>query len=352
MPKSRIAPRQCQRELFSVSDTVHHLDAQQLQKLTDAFARWRSNAKRPDSVRARERVGLTFLLLRHTGARLGEVLALDDRIAFDMQRCVVHLGLKESTREVPLPEDYCAELERVLESPLACSLRGQFFHLDAGYLRRICYERGKECALPRELANPRVLRNSRVVEMLRGGVPLAVIKSALGQSSLDFASDLQQFTPADVNAIVRLAQTDMRTRSSARNSFIGHVTALLADTVMAAVDMQSRSGVTIHAMITADSMRAMRLEVGTPIVATVKAPLVNVMRAGQAVSGSARNRLPGTVLHVLDSPVIAEITGRLQDGTEVCALVSGQSARDMALQQGDAVEFWFKSLSVVLNSIR
>jgi molybdate transport system regulatory protein len=47
-----------------------------------------------------------------------------------------------------------------------------------------------------------------------------------------------------------------------------------------------------------------------------------------------------------------QITGRLQDGTEVCALVSSQSARDMALQQGDAVEFWFKSLSVVLNSIR
>ncbi|WP_285908029.1 TOBE domain-containing protein [Pseudodesulfovibrio pelocollis] len=352
MPKAKTPPRHCQRELFNVSNAVNHLDAQQLHQLTNAFAAWRSSARRPDSVRARERIGLTFLLLRHSGARLGEVLGIDDRTAFDMQRCVVHLGQGDGIREVPLPDDFCAELEQTLESPMACGLRGQFFHLDAGYLRRICYARGKECGLPRDLANPRVLRNSRVVEMLRAGVPLAVIKSVLGHSSLDFASDLQQFTRKDVTAIVRLAQAEMRTRSSARNSFIGHVTALLADAVMAEVSMESRSGVAIHAVITADSMRTMRLEVGTPIVATIKAPLVNVIRDGQAVSGSARNRLPAMVLRVLDSPVIAEITGRLKDGTEVCALVSGQSARDMDLQPGDEVEFWFKSLSVVLNSIR
>ncbi|MUM78515.1 tyrosine-type recombinase/integrase [Pseudodesulfovibrio sp. F-1] len=352
MPKTAMTPRHCQRELFSVSDEVSHLDARQIQALAEAFAAWRRSARRPDSVRARERIGLTFLLLRHTGARLGEVLALDDRTALDMQRCVVHLGLKGNTREVPLPEDFCSELHRVLESPMACGLRGHFFHLDAGYLRRICYERGKECGLPRELANPRVLRNSRVVEMLRAGVPLAVVKSVLGQTSLDFASDLQHFTQGDVTAIVRLAQADMRTRSSARNAFIGHVTGLDTDTVMAGVSMESRSGIAIHAAITADSMHTMRLEVGTPIVATVKAPLVNVMRAGQTLCGSARNRLTATVLRVLDSPVIAEIAGRLHDGTEVCALVSSQSARDMALQPGEDVVFCFKSLSVVLNSIR
>lgn len=349
---TRPVPRQCQRELFSVADDVPHLDSDQMDALTSAFATWRDEARRADSVRARERARLAFLLLRHTGARLGEVLALDDATAFDMPRSMVRLGAGGSMREVPLPEDFCAELARVLESPMACGLRGTFFRLDAGYLRRICYARGKECGLPRELANPRVLRNSRVVEMLRGGVPLAVIKSTLGQSSLDFASDLQRFTSQDAAAIVRLAQADMRTRSSARNSFIGHVTTLTADTVMAEVSLETRSGIAIHAVITADSMRSMRLEEGTPIVATIKAPLVNVVRAGQPVSGSARNRLRGTVLRVLDSPVISEITGRLDDGTEVCALVSAHSARALGLGPGDEAEFWFKSLSVVLNSIR
>lgn len=347
-PTSRLCPR----ELFRVADDVKHLDAEQVRRFEVAFDEWRKEARRSDSVRSRERLRLTFLLLRHSGARLGEILGLDDRTVFDFERCVVHLGREDARREVPLPETFCEELGELLESPMGYSLRGEFFHIDPGYLRRVCYARGKECGLPRDLANPRVLRNTRAVEMLRTGVPLPVVKEVLGHSSLDPAAGLQQFTQGDVTSIVRIAQADMRKKTSARNSFIGHVTRVVTETVMAEVVMQTGSGVEICSIITMESLRSLRIEPGTPVIATIKAPLVNVLRNSGNPIGSARNRLAATVLRVAESPVIAEITGRLEDGSEVCALVSATTARELNLQSGDTAEFWFKGFSVVLNTMQ
>jgi molybdate transport system regulatory protein len=101
-----------------------------------------------------------------------------------------------------------------------------------------------------------------------------------------------------------------------------------------------------------ESLRSLRIEPGTPVIATIKAPLVNVLRNSGNPIGSARNRLAATVLRVAESPVIAEITGRLEDGSEVCALVSATTARVLNLQSGDTAEFWFKGFSVVLNTMQ
>ncbi|WP_147820952.1 TOBE domain-containing protein [Salidesulfovibrio onnuriiensis] len=346
-PRNRLAPQ----DIFSVSQEVRHLEAAQLREFEAAFTAWKNAARGGKSMQARQRLHMVFLLLRHTGARLGEILSLDDRSAFDHERSMVAIQGRNAIRQVPLPEELNASVSEMLASPMGCALRGEFFHVDPGYLRRTCYARGKECGLPRDLANPRVLRNTRAVEMLRGGVPLAVVKEILGQSSLDLAAGFQQFTSQDVESIVRLAQQDMRKRTSARNSFIGRVERIVTDTVMAEVSLRTRSGVEICAIITTDSLQSMRLAEGSPVAATIKAPLVNIMAGNSETTGSARNRLRATILRVLESPAVAEITGRLEDGTEVCALISGQAARDMALRPGDTAQFWFKALSVVLNTV-
>ena len=340
--------RLCPRQLFQVSDDVRHLDVRQLQAFEAAFAAWASAAKRADSVRARERLRLTFLLLRYTGARLGEILALNDRTDFDFQRGVVRLGQAPATREVPLSEGLCALLKETVESPMGCSLSGVFFHLDPGYLRRICYARGKECGLTKDLANPRVLRNTRAVEMLRGGVPLTVVTEVLGQS-LEVAAHLQQFSHIDATSIVRLAQQDMRKQTSARNTVAGTVTTIKEDGIMAEVTLRSHSGFDVVAVITADSLNSLGLAEGSPVIATIKSTLVNVLQDAAGPKGSPRNRLRATILRVLDSPTVTEITGRLDDGTEVCALISSRSARTLNLRPGDSAGFWFKALSVVLG---
>lgn len=338
----------CPRDFFRVSAEVNYLEPMQAREFEDAFARWRDAATRADIVRARERMWLIFSLLRYTGARLGEILTLDDRTAFDPDGLHVRLGRESKSRTVPLPEALFSAIMDVLDGPMGCSLRGSFFHVDPGYFRRICYARGKECGLPKEQACPKVLRNTRAVEMLRSGVPITVVKDVLGQSSLNLTAAFQQFSQGDVVSIV---QKTLHTSTSARNSFVGHVVSVLSDPVMAEVVAETRSGIRIHAVITADSLRNLRIVEGTPVAATVKAPLVNVLRVTDTPVGSARNRLTAKVLRVTDSPVITEVVGRLEDGTDVCALISSQSAQELNLQTGDAVEFWFKAMSVVLNTV-
>ena len=342
----------CPREFFRVSEHVKYLEPSQVKAFEKAFALWKDGAKRTDSVRARMRMWLIFLLLRHTGARLGEILSLDDATCFDAEGMVVRLGTNVRMREVPLPEETLSQMTDVLDGPMGCGSRGDFFHVDPGYFRRICYARGKECGLPKELSGPNVLRNTRAVEMLRSGVPITVVRDVLGQSSLDLTACFQQFSSEDMRTIVHSAHQAMRRQTSARNSFVGHVTRIERDAVMTEVVAETRTGCTVSAVITTDSLDKLGLTVGSPVVATVKAPLVNVLRCGEKTEGSARNRFRATILRVTDSPVISEVLGRLDDGTDVCALISGGSARELALQAGDEVEFWFKALSVVLNTVR
>lgn len=352
MNASKPSGKVCPREFFRVSEHVKYLEPPRVSAFERAFAEWKDSAKRADSVRARMRMWLIFLLLRHSGARLGEILSLDDTVCFDAGNTAIRLGSEDRQRSVPLPEEVFAQVMDILDGPMGCGARGDFFRADPGYFRRICYARGEEAGLPRELSGPNVLRNTRAVEMLRSGVPITVVRDVLGQSSLDLTACFQQFSPEDMHSIVHSAQQAMRRQTSARNSFVGHVTRIKRDSVMAEVVMETRTGSAISAVITTDSLRSLDLKEGSPLVATVKAPLVNVMRRGRDTAGSARNRFCATILRVTDSPVISEVLGRLDDGTDVCALISAGSAEELALQHGDKVEFWFKALSVVLNTVR
>lgn len=351
MKELKPSGRVCPREFFSVSDEVSYLEPVQMEALRQAFVDWKQGAKRADSVLSRERMWLIFSLLCHTGARLGEILSLDDRTAFDPECKAVRLGPDDRQREVPLPEELYEEVQAMLESPMGCSLRGRFFQVDPGYFRRICYARGKECGLTKELVRPKSLRNTRAVEMLRGGVPITIVRDVLGQSSLDLTANFQQFSQGDMQTIVRTAHESMRKRTSARNSFICHVTKVKHDGVMAQVEMETRAGDRLSSVITEDSLVTLKLQEGSPVIATVKAPLVNVVAGTNTPPGSARNRFKTTVIRVTETPVVAEVLGRLPDGSDLCALIAADSAKGLALQAGDEVEFWFKALSVVLNTV-
>ncbi|BCS89811.1 TOBE domain-containing protein [Pseudodesulfovibrio sediminis] len=352
MKNAKPTGKVCPREFFSVAEDVSYLEAVQLKEFERSFVQWKDAAKRMDSIRARTRMWLIFLLLRHTGARLGEILSLDDITAFDMEHSSVRIGREGREREVPLPEGVCAEIQSILESPVGCGLRGCLFAVDPGYFRRICYARGKECGLSKDLVRPKSLRNSRAVEMLRSGIPITVVKEILGQSSLNLTANFQQFSQGDILSIVSNAHQTMRKQTSARNSFVGHVVDVKNDSVMAEVVLETRFGRRISAVITTDSLTNLKILVGSPVIATVKAPLVNVLKCGDTPLGSARNRFRATVVRATATPVLSEILGRLPDGTDVCALISAQSANELDLHSGDEVEFWFKALSVVLNTVQ
>ncbi|MFH1833449.1 MAG: hypothetical protein ABH877_00375, partial [bacterium] len=97
---------------FSVPAQVKHLDAEQLVVLTESFRTWYRESPRPADRRARGRVWLTYLFIRFTGAKLGEVLAIDDQADLKVGQGTLKLGSGrggEPTREVQLPPDVIEE---------------------------------------------------------------------------------------------------------------------------------------------------------------------------------------------------------------------------------------------------
>lgn len=338
--------------IFAVPEGVSHLSQKQSEQLEQSFASWRDKSKRADSAHSRERMRMIFLLLRHTGARLGEILCLEEGKDFDLDNGMISLGKNKVKRSIPMSPRLCKEITLFLGTPLPSGRLEKIFKVDPGYVRRIFYARAKECGIPKELANPRSLRNTRAVELLRSGVPLAVVRDILGQSSTDLTSVYQHYTEGDASAIVRkLALQDINSRTSARNTFIGHVTEIIRDGVMAEVTLRTPSGEGICAVITVASVLNLGLETGSPVAASIKAPLVNVCQQNSQVRGSARNIISATTVSVRKTEVLAEISGQTGKGVELCALVSARSAEQLDLSPGDPVEFRFKAMSVVLTTV-
>jgi molybdopterin-binding protein len=70
-------------------------------------------------------------------------------------------------------------------------------------------------------------------------------------------------------------------RTSARNRFVGLVTAITADTVMAQVELQC-GPFRVVSLMSSEAVRDLGLEVGSRAVAVVKATTVVVETAGEA----------------------------------------------------------------------
>lgn len=337
--------------IFTVSDSLRYLEPQQLEVFLQSFNAWCAATDRQEYVRSRQRMRALFLMLRFTGARLGEILTLDDRTAFDFSRKIVCLGHGETQRDVPLENFSSDAIQEVLESSMGYSLRGHFFHMDPGYVRRIFYARAMDCGLPKELATPRVLRYSRALEMVRGGVPLLVVSNVLGHLSADVLATFRNYTNDDVTSIVRKAHNEMQRRTSARNSFVGHVARVTADGLMAEVEVVTESGMSIFALITEESLRTLKICIGTPVVATIKAPYIDISKQHANNNEKRRNQFTCSVERIASTEVLSEVTGHLEDGSGICSLVSKSVIDSLNINVGSLINVYFKELSVVLHSV-
>ncbi|MCT4535149.1 TOBE domain-containing protein [Halodesulfovibrio sp.] len=337
--------------IFTVAESLRYLEPQQLKMFLHSFDSWCAATDKQKNILSRQRMRALFLLLRYSGARLGEVLNLDDRTAFDFTRKIVTVGHDETLRDVPLEKHVSNALQEILESSMGCGLRGNFFHIDPGYVRRTFYARAMDCGLPKELATPRVLRYSRALEMMRGGVPLLVVSNVLGHLSQDVMTGLRKYTNDDVTSIVRKAHKEVQQRTSARNSFVGHVAHVIVDGVMAEVEVVTESNLSIFSVITEESLRTLRLSIGKPVVATVKAPYITLHNTNNHNSAHKRNSFTCSVERIASTQVLAEVTGHLEDGSGICALIAKNNVELMQITTGTLVEVSFNELSVVLNSI-
>ena len=338
---------------FTVPREIKYLESEQLEALTESFRGWYQEAARPDIRRARGRIWVVYLALRFTGARLGEVLALDEGSDIDINRGVIKFWgdearLGEPLREVKLPEEAMAEIAAYLvEVKGICST---VFQLDQGYVRRKFSERAKVIGLPRNLANPRVLRHSRAIELLRSGAPLQVVQNLLGHASINLTAHYCDFSEADLKRLLQYyLQKEMRMKTSARNSFTGKVTAIRTGQVLSEVDLVTPGGHQLVSVITNESLHNLGLAPGSIATAIIKAPWIIIEKDADSTRTSARNRFRGKITRINAGNIVAEVIASLDDGTNLVTLITVPSLANLNLKEGDTAWFLCKAFSVILN---
>ncbi len=347
------------------------LDPAQLSALEQAFRSWVAASRRLADRLSRQRLLLIFLILRSTGARLGEVLGLDARSDLELgpdgpdasegsaetARPVVRFRSSGGDREVPLPADVASELRAALNDPelmdsLAVGSAG-LFDMDQGHVRRKFYERALDAGIPRELASPSVLRRSLARSLVRQDVPLPVVQRMLGQSSANLTAAFCDYSEDEAGRIVEdYLKREERRKTSARNHFAGQVTRVNQGPVVSSVELTSLGGFKVVSVVTQDSVERLGIRPGVLATADIKAPWVQISAGAEEPVSSAANRYPAVVRRVLahaDDPVAAEVVAVLADGTRLAAVVTKESAERLDLREGSPVWVSFGAFSVILN---
>jgi molybdate transport system regulatory protein len=325
-----------------------HLDIVALARTTSVFAAWRERAANPTQRRSRSRIWLIFLLLRYGGLRLGEVLSLDDREDIDPHGAFLRVR-GSYARVVQMPNDVMGVIRELLEEPMFLGLRGKLAAIDQGYLRRKFYALAEPCGLPRELLNPRVLRYSRGLELLDGGVPPQAVRLFLGRQTETRGPALESLSGESAWRIMQqYFIREVKMKTSARNVFIGRVSKITRDALLAEVELLTPEGLKIVAMITEESCASMNLDLGRIVTAHIKAPWV-MLAQGEAAGISARNKLTGRVGAVKQSALATEVLLELREGGQICALITSGSAQRLDLAPGREVTALFKAFAVVLS---
>jgi len=329
------------------------LDPAALDRLEESFRRWaqESTAHRL----SRSRVFLIFLLIRHTGAKLHEVLRLDPSRDIDWEgQCVLFRGSAgrqgDSCRAVDVSRRVLQEMRSLVDPPeIVGRFRGPLA-VDAAFVRRKFYERAQACGFPKRLGSPEMIRKARAVELLKGHIPLPVVQRVLGYGTSSVGTSYVSFSHEDIRQVMKLfLERESTGRTSARNAFFGRVRAIHRGDIQAEVHLETLGGHRVVTLITGDSLQRLAIEEGKYLVGEVKAPWVVLVSGPEEPHLSAENRFRGTIRRLLRGKVTAEVTVELSDGTELCAVITADSADRMALAEGTWVWAVFSANAVVLH---
>jgi molybdate transport system regulatory protein len=122
-------------------------------------------------------------------------------------------------------------------------------------------------------------------------------------------------------------------KTSARNQFVGPISALRDGTINCEVTLRLDAQTELVAIITRESADRLALVPGKEVHAFVKAQSVMLMTA-PAVRTTARNQLWGTISGIHGGSVNDEVTLTLPGGRHVVAIVAHESVESMGLLKG------------------
>ena len=238
---------------FSIPSHAKLLDSVQLAEMERSFRTWAMDSSRADVRWSRQRILLIFLLIRHTGAKLHEVLELRPR-DIDPDGRAVGINKGGVSRTVEMPDDLAHELRAFLAAQ-DLAPNEALFRVDPGHVRRKFYERAEACGLPRDYGNPSALRRSRSVELLRGNLPLPVVQKLLGHSTPNLTAALLDVSAEDMHHAVRQhLDRESKRRTSARNAFFGKIIDIIKGDIQSEVILHTLGGLRVTSVITNTSL--------------------------------------------------------------------------------------------------
>jgi len=136
-------------------------------------------------------------------------------------------------------------------------------------------------------------------------------------------------------------------QTSARNQFLGSISTIETGSVNTELQIRISPEQRIVAIVTEQSRRDMRLDVGVSVVAMIKASSVT-LAVGDGLKVSARNVLRGTLLKLDRGAVNADVSIELPGGKTLSAVITNKSADNLALTEGMSITALFKASSVIL----
>ncbi|HEX9204804.1 MAG TPA: TOBE domain-containing protein [Candidatus Deferrimicrobiaceae bacterium] len=143
--------------------------------------------------------------------------------------------------------------------------------------------------------------------------------------------------------------TGVAMRVSARNVFLGTIAWIRKGAVNSEVLLRLRGEDALCSVITNESVESLGLAVGQEAYAFFKASSVILGKDLHAARVSARNVLCGKVERVKEGPVSAEVTVRLPGGSTVTAVITEESARQLAFLPGDHACALVKASNVIMG---
>ncbi len=351
----QMTERTMNARIVSIPSGSRYLDPVQLNQLEQSFRTWVEGTPRSDVRLSRQRILLIFLLIRYTGAKLNEVLALNPWRDINPNRQSIVFGKSDTTperppREVQIPEALSREIQAALDDSAFKESLGGLFNVDPAHVRRKFYERALACGLPKGLGGPDAIRKSRAVELMQSNMPLPVVQKILGHSTPNLTASFVSFSDDDIRQVAKVfLEKESWRKTSARNTFFGKISTIKKGDIQTKVELVTIGGDQVTTVITNDSLTRLGLKVGTLITAEVKAPWVFLQKGDEEPRCTAENRFQGTIDRIIKGQVTTEYLVRIADGTELCSLVTNDSSRQLDLQEGHLVWAIFNSFSVVLH---
>lgn len=162
-----------------------------------------------------------------------------------------------------------------------------------------------------------------------------------------FIDQLSQQAGGITNDLVLIRRMKMKT--SARNQFLGKVTAVKKGAVNDEVDLEVFGGQKIAVIITRESTDSLGLKPGVEAFALIKASSVIIMTEDDGVKLSARNRLAGTVARIQPGAVNTEVVIELPGGGTIASIITNESAVNLGLKAGKKASALFKASSVIIG---